>query len=88
MTREEIIAALTAEYLDEVEGIKKYSKMIVGIEATDPNNKYLPYLRAIIKDEYQHQKYILKMLKDMDAFVPTNIHTAMKEVEVAYGKIL
>ena len=87
MTREEIIAALTAEYLDEVEGIKKYSKMIIGIEKETPNHKYLPYLKAIVKDEYQHQKYILKMLIDMDAFVPANIHTAMKEVEDAYGKI-
>lgn len=83
MTREEIISALTAEYLEEVEGIKKYSKMIKGIEKETPNHKFLPYLRAILKDEYCHQKYIMAMLREMDAFVPANVAAAMKDVEEA-----
>ena len=87
MTREEIITALTSEYLEEVEGIKSYVKMIQGIEAQDPNHKYLPYLRAIVKDEYTHQKYIYKMLVEMDAFVPANISKAMKEVKESYESL-
>ena len=41
MTREEIITALTSEYLEEVNGIKDYVKMIKGIEAQDPHHKFL-----------------------------------------------
>ena len=87
MTRPEIIDALMAEYLEEVEGIKKYVKMIEGIQSTCPEYKYTKYMKMILKDEYQHQKLLLEILKDMNAFVPEKISKAMMEVQDLYGKI-
>lgn len=87
MTRTEIIDALMAEYLEEVEGIKKYVKMIEGIKSTCPEYKYTKYIKQILKDEYQHQKLLLEMLNDMDAFVPEKISKAMTEAKEWYGKI-
>lgn len=87
MTRQEIIDALSAEYIEEVEGIKKYVKMIEGIKSTCPEYKYTKYMKMILKDEYQHQKLLLEILTDMDAFVPEKISKAMTEAKEWYGKI-
>ena len=87
MTRQEIIDALMAEYLEEVEGIKKYVKMIEGIKSTCPEYKYTKYLKQILKDEYQHQKELFHILNDMGAFIPEGLKSAMDKADKAYDGI-
>lgn len=87
MTKKELITALTAEYLEEVNGIKTYSKMIEEIAPCDPTGKYRKILTAILKDEMEHQKYLLKVLMDMDAFIPENIQKAMEDVKAVEAKM-
>ncbi len=86
MTKKEIVAKLKAEYLEEVKGIKEYSHMIEEIAPCDPTGKYRKILTAIKKDEMQHQEYLLKVLMDMDAFVPDDIAAAMAEMEAIKAK--
>ena len=86
MTKKELIAELTAEYLDEVEGIKKYAQMIVDIAPCDPTGQYRKIIEGIMHDENEHQEYLMKILKDMDAFVPDPVMKAMEEVkEIMHG---
>ena len=86
MTKKELIAELTAEYLDEVEGIKKYAKMIEEIAPCDPDGQYRKIIEAIMKDENEHQEYLMKILKDMNAFMPDPVQKAMEEVkEIMHG---
>lgn len=87
MTKKEIVAKLKAEYLDEVKGIKEYSHMIEEIAPCDPTGKYRKILTAILKDEMEHQEYLLKVLVDMDAFIPDDVSTAMAEIEAIKAKM-
>ena len=81
MTKTELIASLKAEYLEEVNGIKGYVKMIKDIEPCDPTGDYRKILKAILKDEFEHQKYLLKVLMDMNAFMPPDVMQAMEDIE-------
>lgn len=80
MTKKEIIAKLTAEYHEEVAGIKNYQQMIIDIEPCDPTGKYRKILRAILKDEIEHAEYLYKVLIDMDAFIPDAIQKDLDDV--------
>ena len=54
--------------------------MIEEIAPCDPTGKYRKILNAILKDEMEHQEYLLKVLVDMDAFIPEDVSTAMAEM--------
>ena len=87
MTKKELIAKLKAEYLEEVKGVKEYVLMIEEIAPCDPTGKYRKILNAILKDEMEHQEYLLKVLVDMDAFIPEDVSTAMAEMNALKAKM-
>ena len=78
---------LMNQYIDECEGIEKYTeihKMLIE-ENCDP--KYGAMIKAIVKDEYQHQKELFHILNDMGAFIPEGIKSAMSKADKAYDGI-
>ena len=78
---------LMAQYIDECNGIVEYSaihKMLIE-ENCDP--KYSAMIKAIVKDEYQHQRELFHILTDMGAFVPDGVKNAMTKADEAYDSI-
>lgn len=79
--------ALMAQYIDECEGIDKYSKIHKMLIEGNYDPKYQAMIKAIVKDEYQHQKELFHILTDMGAFVPENVKKAMTKADEAYDTL-
>ena len=71
-------------FKDECDGVKCYSELAEVMERMYPNKDYANNLRKIAIDEYRHKDYIMRLLDDMGAFVPTDIKTAWDDAEEHY----
>lgn len=71
-------------FKDECDGVKTYSELSDVMEQMYPDKDYASNLRKIAIDEYKHKDYIMRLLDDMHAFVPSDIRSSWKEAEERY----
>lgn len=74
-------------FKDECDGVKTYSELADVMEKMYPNKRYAEDLRKIAIDEYKHKDYVMRLLDDMHAFMPSDIKTAWDEAEEHYKHI-
>lgn len=71
-------------FMDECDGVKTYSELADIMEKMYPTKDYATNLRRIAIDEYKHKDYVMRLLDDMQAFVPPDVKTAWDEAEEHY----
>ena len=71
-------------FMDECDGVKTYSELADIMETMYPTKDYANNLRRIAIDEYKHKDYVMRLLDDMHAFVPSDVKTAWDEAEEHY----
>lgn len=69
---------------DECDGVKTYAELADVMEKMYPDKDYARDLRKIAIDEYTHKYYIMRLLDDMHAFVPSDVKTMWDEAEECY----
>ena len=57
------------------------------MEKMYPDKDYANNLRKIAYDEYKHKDYIMRLLDEMHAFMPSEMKTAWDEAEEHYKKM-
>ena len=87
MDEKTLLDKIKAMFKDECDGVKCYSELADVMEEMYPDKDYANNLRKIAIDEYKHKDYVMQLLDDMHAFMPTEMKTAWDEAEEHYKKM-
>ena len=87
MEKATLLEKIKAQFKDECDGVKTYSELADVMEQMYPDKDYANNLRKIAIDEYKHKDYVMRLLDDMKAFMPSDVKSAWDEAEEHYKKM-
>ena len=87
MEEKTLLEKIKGMFKDECDGVKCYSELADVMERMYPDKPYANNLRRIALDEYKHKDYVMRLLDEMHAFMPSEYRTAWNEAEEHYEHI-
>ena len=74
-------------FKDECDGVKTYSDLADVMDEMYPDKDYAKNLRRIALDEYKHKDYVMRLLDELHAFMPSDMKTAWDDAEDHYRRL-